>query len=227
MNFEGLAIKCWSKKEMRTIYGIALSNNLPMHPSLKDPATPLPKLGKYDALYFRFGPDNYGFYLDDGDAKVVEFEDFIAAHKKPNPFENVAVKCNTFDEIQELAKIAEGMGLDVRKIQIDKEQAHFRYSKTFGYYSNWNHDGKLPVITYSDFIASLQPSTDPVNRPSHYTSGKIEVIDFIEDQQLGYHLGNVVKYVARAGKKDPSKEVQDLEKARWYLDRLINKLKNA
>jgi hypothetical protein len=90
----------------------------------------------------------------------------------------------------------------------------------------WYHDGDLPVIPYADFIASLQTS-DPVNRPSHYTSGKIEVIDFIEDQQLGYHLGNVVKYVARAGKKDPTKEVQDLEKARWYLERKINQLKNA
>jgi hypothetical protein len=65
---------------------------------------------------------------------------------------------------------------------------------------------------------------DVVNRPSHYTTGKIEVIDFIEDQKLGFHLGNVVKYVARAGKKDPAKEIQDLEKARWYLNRAIEKL---
>lgn len=62
---------------------------------------------------------------------------------------------------------------------------------------------------------------DAVNQPPHYTSGKIEVIDFIEDQRLGFHLGNVVKYVARAGKKDAALEVQDLQKARWYLDRKI------
>ena len=42
---------------------------------------------------------------------------------------------------------------------------------------------------------------------------------------LGFHLGNTVKYVARAGKKDPSKAVQDLEKARWYLDREIRRRK--
>lgn len=70
-------------------------------------------------------------------------------------------------------------------------------------------------------------SHDPVNSPSHYTSGKIEVIDFIEDQGLGFHEGNVVKYVARAGKKDPDKHIQDLEKARWYLDRRIKNLKEA
>ena len=63
--------------------------------------------------------------------------------------------------------------------------------------------------------------SDNVNHPSHYTSGKIEVIDFIEDQKLPYHLGNVVKYVARAGKKDPTKTVEDLKKAGWYLTRYI------
>lgn len=66
---------------------------------------------------------------------------------------------------------------------------------------------------------------DPVNRPSHYTDGKIEVIDFIEDKQLGFCLGNAIKYIARAGKKNPDKEIEDLEKARWYLDRHINNLK--
>lgn len=64
-----------------------------------------------------------------------------------------------------------------------------------------------------------------VTHPSHYNSGKIEVIEAIEDWGLGFHLGNVVKYVARAGKKDASKEVEDLEKASWYLKRKIEILK--
>ena len=68
---------------------------------------------------------------------------------------------------------------------------------------------------------------DPVNSPSHYADGKIEVIDFIEDKKLGFCLGNVVKYVARAGKKDPEKEVEDLKKARWYLERRIKELEEA
>lgn len=66
---------------------------------------------------------------------------------------------------------------------------------------------------------------DSVNKPAHYTDGKIEVINFIEDKQLGFHLGNAVKYIARAGKKDPSKKVEDLQKAQWYLNREINRLK--
>jgi len=64
-----------------------------------------------------------------------------------------------------------------------------------------------------------------VNHPSHYNSGKIEVIEAIEDWKLDYHCGNAVKYVARAGKKDPSKEIEDLEKATWYLKRKIEKLR--
>ena len=62
---------------------------------------------------------------------------------------------------------------------------------------------------------------DPVNNPSHYTDGKIEVIEYIEDKKLGFCLGNAVKYISRAGKKDPAKEVEDLQKAKWYIDRRI------
>jgi len=65
--------------------------------------------------------------------------------------------------------------------------------------------------------------SDAVNSPTHYKDGGIETIDFIEAKQLNYRLGNVVKYVSRAGKKDDA--IQDLEKARWYLDREISKRK--
>ena len=70
----------------------------------------------------------------------------------------------------------------------------------------------------------VRPEHDPVNHPAHYTSGKIEVIDFIEDQKLSYHLGNAVKYICRAGKKDPAKTAEDLKKAVWYLNRKIKEL---
>ena len=66
---------------------------------------------------------------------------------------------------------------------------------------------------------------DNVNHPAHYTDGKIEVISFIEDKHLNFHRGNAVKYISRAGKKDKSKTTEDLEKAVWYLQREINKLK--
>ena len=65
---------------------------------------------------------------------------------------------------------------------------------------------------------------DNVNHPAYYTDGKIEVIDFIEDKKLGFHLGNTVKYICRAGKKDPEKTIEDLQKAEWYLRREIQRL---
>ena len=65
---------------------------------------------------------------------------------------------------------------------------------------------------------------DNVNHPAHYTRGKIEVIDFIEDQSLEFHLANAVKYICRAGYKNKAKTVEDLEKADWYLRRYIEKV---
>lgn len=73
---------------------------------------------------------------------------------------------------------------------------------------------------------------DSVNHPSYYADGKIEVIDYIEDKKLDYHLGTAVKYISRAGKKhergmtDKEKEIQDLQKAVWFINRKIELLKN-
>lgn len=66
-----------------------------------------------------------------------------------------------------------------------------------------------------------------VDHPEHYggESNPFEVIKIIEHYHLDFHIGNAVKYSIRAGKKDPSKEIEDLEKAVWYLSRKINKLK--
>lgn len=67
--------------------------------------------------------------------------------------------------------------------------------------------------------------TDNVNHPKHYNQGTIEVIDYIEDKNLGFNLGNAVKYISRAGVKDPTKTLEDLEKACWYVKREIERLK--
>ena len=60
-----------------------------------------------------------------------------------------------------------------------------------------------------------------INHPAHYTFGAIEVIDAIEGLLLPYHLGNALKYIARAGRKDPAKTEEDLRKAIWYINRYI------
>jgi predicted DNA-binding protein YlxM (UPF0122 family) len=73
-----------------------------------------------------------------------------------------------------------------------------------------------------DRVEMIEPQADNVNHPAHYKVGGIETIDFIEAKQLSYHLGNVVKYIARADSKGNRKE--DLLKAQWYLNREIAKL---
>ena len=72
---------------------------------------------------------------------------------------------------------------------------------------------------------STSKAPDPVNHPEHYTSGSIECIDALRasmplDQFMGFLKGNVIKYLWRYQQK--GKPVQDLEKARWYLDKLID-----
>ena len=76
--------------------------------------------------------------------------------------------------------------------------------------------------TVADIVKSSQ---DTVNHPSHYTYGNIEVIDAIEDWGLNFRLANVIKYVARAEHK--VNKLQDLKKARWYLDREISKIESS
>lgn len=63
-----------------------------------------------------------------------------------------------------------------------------------------------------------------INHPDHYKNNSIETIRVIEDWKLGFNLGNVVKYISRAGKKNPKAVVEDLQKAQWYLNREITNL---
>ena len=117
-----------------------------------------------------------------------------------------------------------------------RDPSSLKHCVSCGFYTNWRFQGALSDIyvcseeclaKWADSESAITPATDdPVNAPSHYTSGGIEVIDALEAWGLDrdFCLGNVVKYVARAGKKDPSKLTEDLKKARWYLDRRIKQL---
>ena len=67
-----------------------------------------------------------------------------------------------------------------------------------------------------------EDKNEMVDHPKHYNMGKYEAIDVIEDWELGFNLGNTVKYISRAGHKDNI--LQDLKKAAWYLDREIKRL---
>ena len=81
--------------------------------------------------------------------------------------------------------------------------------------------GMKVIATYTS-NKSIYSKADMVNHPPHYKAGGIETIDFIEAKNLGYNLGNVVKYVSRADLK--GNKLEDLQKAKWYLDRAISNL---
>ena len=72
---------------------------------------------------------------------------------------------------------------------------------------------------------NTSPKKESVNHPSHYNTGSIEVISAILDWGLGFCLGNAVKYIARAGKKNKDTYVEDLKKAIWYINKEIENSK--
>lgn len=73
---------------------------------------------------------------------------------------------------------------------------------------------------------TLKPEqiNDPVSHPSHYTFGRIEVIDAINEWQLDFDRGNAIKYIVRAGRKDPTKTTEDIRKAIFYLEDYVKRL---
>ena len=72
----------------------------------------------------------------------------------------------------------------------------------------------------------MSENKEMVKNPSHYGGAEniYEAIKVIESWNLDFHLGNTVKYISRAGKKYPDKELEDLRKAAWYLNRRIENL---
>jgi hypothetical protein len=98
-----------------------------------------------------------------------------------------------------------------------KADAQYRLSRVGGVMK------KVTAVDLQTLVTNLrQGKADNVNHPSHYKTGGIETIDFIEAKKLDYHLGNVVKYITRADLK--GNKLEDLQKAQWYLNRAISKL---
>lgn len=78
-------------------------------------------------------------------------------------------------------------------------------------------------FTQKSFEYWKDKEENQVSNPSHYTKGKIQVIDFIEDQELSFRLANVIKYICRCDHKGTKES--DLRKAIWYIEREISKSK--
>lgn len=84
-----------------------------------------------------------------------------------------------------------------------------------------------PKNDLTDAANTESDDYNPVSKPKHYTMFSITPLDAIEEWGLGFCLGNSVKYIARAKHKDPAKEIEDLEKAAWYLNHEIERLKKV
>ena len=108
------------------------------------------------------------------------------------------------------------------------EENGWIYDKLWRKFDTYVCDSTLELMSDYEFFYLIEHDkpmkADTINQPSYYTDGKIEVSDFIADKNLNFFRGNVVKYVARAGKKNAETEVEDLQKARWYIDREIERL---
>lgn len=117
-------------------------------------------------------------------------------------------------------KITHTQALIANKLGISTEE----YAKQV-----WELTRGRPKRRMQGAVQRLEPTadivsthhTDMVNHPPHYKQGGIETIDFIEAKELGYNLGNVVKYITRADHK--GNKLEDLKKAQWYLNREIEK----
>ena len=145
-----------------------------------------------------------------------------------NPFEGKAVKFETSEQLDHLAELARGYGLEVQNISITKYGQHFRKHNQYKQYSNYIGTCNMTEIHYSDFVASIEAvksnhseqQLEMVNHPSHYNVKGFEVIDIIDAFGLNFNMGNALKYLLRADKKGNKK--QDIQKALWYLQREIN-----
>jgi hypothetical protein len=128
----------------------------------------------------------------------------------------------TVAEVVKEVGCSKALVFGVRKVVFPEQVRKYKTRKKA------KEQAKLKRIDAAKAAKTLNPSTklinsgtlaDMVNHPTHYTVGGIEVYDFIKAKGLSYELGNVVKYVARAEWK--TDKLEDLRKARWYLDAAI------
>jgi hypothetical protein len=108
-------------------------------------------------------------------------------------------------------------GHDFRLRQKEAEKKNGRHLETVHSIDEYAED----IRALNDYYAEIG-AEDPVERPAHYTRFGVELIEITE--WLNFNRGNAVKYLARAGSKHPSRELEDLKKALWYVQREIDRL---
>jgi hypothetical protein len=127
---------------------------------------------------------------------------------------------NKANSIEKLIRAGATVADVVKKLKVSKSYVYVVIHARMGKTENLKPEVQGELDFYERGAAKFEKiKEDMVNHPPHYKVGGIEVIDFIEAKGFGYNLGNVVKYIARAGKKGSA--LEDLQKARWYLNREI------
>ena len=187
------------------------------------------------------------YVASDEDKKALLFDDLVKEIMKmriPRPSNeehevwNSAVQvclvklCNFFGQSGSMEGILNLFDKDIKKTETkaaltEEEQSNPNESLTGNPTENIT---KNPTASHVSSQATSQATShaashDPINHPDYYCDGGIETLDYIMAKKLDFLLGQVVKYVSRAGKKNPAKEIEDLKKARFYLDWKINLLK--
>jgi hypothetical protein len=140
---------------------------------------------------------------------------------------------NKANSIEKLIRAGATVADVVKKLKVSKSYVYVVIHARMGKTENLKMKKEKKVVGFEiaevkaegskiAYDTGFLDTTNMVSHPPHYTVGGIEVIDFIEAKGLGYNLGNVIKYVSRAGKKDDY--LEDLQKARWYLNREIGRV---
>ena len=145
-------------------------------------------------------------------SRAAKMREYFTANPLATPSE-VAKKFKTTYQIAYMTK--KGMEKRLKDAQHIYELTKGRKEQRMKILAMTSSNTPLPSITM------IEPQPDPVNHPYHYKVGGIETIDFIEAKKLNYNMGNAVKYISRADHKGNKK--QDLEKAKWYIDRELAK----
>ncbi len=132
------------------------------------------------------------------------------------------------DSQKPLVSFKTGPNANLLRVSIrEKSSAWLGYDIYDFIKEQWALPGRPETIYLVSNLPAVRSSHDPVNHPKHYSShpSGVECIEVV--RHMGFNLGNVVKYIWRAGIKDAEVELQDLEKAAWYLQDEIKMRKGA
>jgi hypothetical protein len=152
--------------------------------------------------------DDYESYSDNSNFKIVKDEQYVDYRDHLNKI----LDKRTYDS-EVLNNINQG----------DITSRGMGWGAEVSPFPQYSHLDYVPTLEINPIIDN-EPNKERefVNHPDHYNPGPYEVIKIIEHYDLGFHLGNVIKYILRAGVKNEDTYNEDLKKALWYLQRKID-----